>query len=49
VQGDREFLSLAGLDPGTRFQDPHVFVELIQGLLDEGSANVALDIPPKPA
>jgi hypothetical protein len=48
VQGDREFLSLAGLDPGTCFQDPHVFVELIQGLLDEGSATVALDIPPKP-
>ena len=49
VQGDREFLSLAGLDPGTRFEDPHAFVGLIQGLLDEGSANVALDIPPKPA
>jgi hypothetical protein len=31
VQGDREFLRVAGLDPGTRFEDPHAFVELIQG------------------
>jgi hypothetical protein len=49
VQGDREFLSVAGLDPGTRYEDPHAFVELIQGLLDHGSANVVLDIPPRPA
>lgn len=49
VQGDREFLKVAGLDPDTRFEDPHAFVELIQGLLDEGSANVALDIPPRPS
>jgi hypothetical protein len=47
VQGDREFLKVAGLDPDTRFEDPHAFVELIQALLDEGSANVALDIPPR--
>ena len=48
VQGDREFLTLAGLDPQARFGDPHAFVELIEGLLDEGSANVVLDIPPRP-
>jgi hypothetical protein len=35
VQGDREFLKVAGLDPGTRFEDPDAFVELIEGLLDE--------------
>ena len=49
VQGDREFLRAAGLDPGTRFEDPHAFVELIQGLLDQGTANVVLDVPPRPA
>jgi hypothetical protein len=49
VQGDREFLKVAGLDPGTRFEDPHAFVELIQGLLDQGTANVVLDVPPSPA
>jgi hypothetical protein len=49
VQGDREFLKVAGLDPHTRFEDPHAFVELIQALLDKGSANVALDIPPRPS
>jgi hypothetical protein len=49
VQGDREFLGAAGLDPGTRFEDPHAFVELIQGLLDEGTATVVLDVPSKPA
>jgi hypothetical protein len=49
VQGDREFLTLAGLDPGTPFEDPHAFVELIEGLLDEGSANIVFDVPPKPA
>jgi hypothetical protein len=49
VQGDREFLGVAGLDPDTRFEDPHAFVELIQGLLDEGTATVVLDVPPKPA
>jgi hypothetical protein len=48
VQGDREFLSLAGLDPGTRFEDPHAFVELIEELLDVGSASVVIDVPPKP-
>ena len=49
VQGDREFLKVAGLDPDTRFEDPHAFVELIQALLDEGSATVVLDIPPGPS
>lgn len=49
VQGDRECLGVAGLDPDTRFEDPHAFVELIQGLLDPGTANVVLDVPPKPA
>jgi hypothetical protein len=39
VQGDREFLRVAGLDPGTPFEDPHAFVELIQGLLDPGSGH----------
>jgi hypothetical protein len=47
VQGDREFLKAAGLDPGTRFEDPHAFVELIEGLLDKGSANVVVDVPPR--
>ena len=45
VQGDREFLKIAGLDPGTRFEDPHAFVELIEKLLDRGSASVVLDLP----
>ena len=36
VQGDREFLKIAGLDPGTRFEDPHAFVELIEKLLRQG-------------
>jgi hypothetical protein len=49
VQGDREFLRVAGLDPGTRFEDPHAFAELVEGLLDPGTATVVLDIPPKPA
>jgi hypothetical protein len=49
VQGDREFLRAAGLDPGTRFEDPHAFAELVQGFLDSGTANVVLDVPPKPA
>ena len=49
VQGDREFLRAAGLDPGTRFEDPRAFAELVEGLLDEGTATVVLDIPPKPA
>ena len=47
VQGDREFLKVAGLDPDTRFEDPHAFVELIEALLDKGSATVVLDIPPR--
>ncbi len=45
VQGDREFLKVAGLDPGTRFEDPHAFVELIEKLLDKGTASVVLDLP----
>jgi hypothetical protein len=49
VQGDREFLRAAGLDPGTRFEDPHAFAELIQGLLDEGSESVVIDVPEGPA
>ena len=49
VQGDREFLIVAGLDPDTRVEDPHAFVEVIVGLLDEGSAAVVLDVPPRPA
>jgi hypothetical protein len=49
VQGDRDFLKVAGLDPDTRFEDPHEFVELIQALLDKGSATVVLDIPPGPS
>ena len=39
----------AGLDPDTRFEDPHAFVKLIEGLLDEGSATIVLDVPPRPA
>jgi hypothetical protein len=50
VQGDREeFLKVAGLDPDTHFEDPHAFVELIQALLDKGSATVVLDVPPGPS
>jgi hypothetical protein len=49
VQGDREFLKIAGLDPGTRFEDPHAFVELIEKLLDKGSASVVLDVPQRQA
>jgi hypothetical protein len=49
VQGDREFLRIAGLDPGTRFEDPHDFAELVEGLLDRGTATVVMDVPPKPA
>jgi len=49
VQGDREFLKIAGLDPGTRFEDPHAFVELIEGLLDEGTASVVIDVPERSA
>jgi hypothetical protein len=49
VQGDREFLRAAGLDPGTRFEDPHAFAELIQGLLDTGSESVVIDVPERPA
>jgi hypothetical protein len=45
VQGDREFLKTAGLDPGTRFEDPHAFVELVEKLLDKGSASVVQDLP----
>jgi hypothetical protein len=49
VQGDKEFLRIAGLDPGTRFPDPHAFVELVENLLDKGSASVVLDVPPRQA
>jgi hypothetical protein len=49
VQGDREFLKVAGLDPGTRFEDPRAFAELIGGLLDEGSESVVIDVPERPA
>lgn len=49
VQGDREFLKVAGLDPGTLFEDPHAFVELVEGLLDEGSESVVIDVPEAPA
>jgi hypothetical protein len=45
MQGDREFLRVARLDPGT----PDAFVELIHGLLDQGTATVVLDVPPRPA
>jgi len=48
VQGDREFLKVAGLDPGTPYEDPHAFVELIEGLLDEGSESVVIDVPERP-
>ena len=49
VQGDREFLLVAGLDPDTRFEDPHAFVKLIEGLLDAGSATIVVDVPLRPA
>jgi hypothetical protein len=49
VQGDRDFLKTAGLDPDTRFEDPYAFVELIEGLLDAGTATSVLDLPPKPS
>lgn len=49
VQGDREFLRIAGLDPGTRFEDPQEFAELVEGLLDHGTATVVTDVPSKPA
>jgi hypothetical protein len=39
---------VAGLDPGTRFEDPHAFVELIQEFLDQGTTTVVLDLPPRP-
>lgn len=45
VQGDRDLLQLAGLDPDTLFQDPHAFVELVEGLLDTGTATVVTDVP----
>jgi hypothetical protein len=48
VQGDRGLLRVAGLDPGTRFEDPHAFAELLRGFLDEGTAIVVLDVPPNP-
>ena len=46
VQGDRGLLRVAGLDPGTRFEDPHAFAELVERFLDEGTATVVLDVPP---
>jgi hypothetical protein len=48
VQGDRGLLRVAGLEPGTSFEDPHAFVELVDGFLDDGTATVVLDVPPKP-
>ena len=47
VQGDQGLLRVAGLDPGTRFEDPHAFAELVEGFLDEGTATVVLDVPPR--
>ena len=49
VQGDRGLLHVAGLDPGTRFEDPHAFAELVERFLDEGTATVVLDVPPNRA
>jgi hypothetical protein len=49
VQGDRGLLRVVGLDPGTRFEDPHAFAERVERFLDEGTATVVLDVPPKPA
>ena len=49
VQGDRAFLKVAGLDPDTPLEDPHAFIELVEGLLDPGTATVVADIPPAPA
>lgn len=49
VQGDRDLLQLAGLDPDTPFEDPHAFVELVEGLLDSGTATVVADVPPATA
>ncbi|HSE81214.1 MAG TPA: hypothetical protein VLA87_05895 [Gaiellaceae bacterium] len=48
MQGDRGLLRVAGLDPGTRFEDPHAFAELVERFLDEGTATVVLDVPPNP-
>jgi hypothetical protein len=48
VQGDRGLLLVAGLDPGTSFEDPHAFVELVEGFLDEGTATVVRDLLPRP-
>ena len=48
VEGDRGLLRVAGLDPGTRFEDPHAFAELVEGFLDEGTATVVSDVPPNP-
>ena len=45
VQGDRGLLAAAGLDPGTRFEDPEAFVDRVKSLLDEGTGTVALDLP----
>jgi len=45
VQGDRALLGAAGLDPGTRFEDPHAFVDLVRARLDEGTETVVLDLP----
>lgn len=49
VQGDRELLRVAGLDPRARFEDPHAFTELVEGLLDQGTAAVVRDLPATPA
>ena len=34
---------------GHAFEDPHAFVELIEKLLDKGSASVVLDVPERQA
>jgi hypothetical protein len=49
VQGDRGFLKAAGLDPDAPFDDPYAFVELVEGLLDPGTATVVTDLPPATA
>jgi len=32
-----------------RFEDPHAFIELVEGLLDAGTATVVTDLPPATA
>ena len=49
VQGDRDLLQLAGLDPDTPFEDPHAFVEVVVALLDTGRATGGAHVPPATA